>query len=118
MTFKDNHRKIKKTILKGGLVVAGRCSGKTRALAEILLENTNAVVVYSELFQRQRLQDYLIEHLTKNEINSRLFHSSNAGIRLKGLHKDVYIDEYFFVDYKGPFHAAVTSFPFKVTVIK
>ena len=124
MEFKDNSKKIKKALLKGGLVVADRGVGKTRALAEILLEQGNAVIIVPTEQQKRRYYDFINDRFpgvyTKLDLRDTIIiDSSNTEARLQGLfNKEVYIDEYYLCKYRGPFKAAVTSFPFEVKVIK
>lgn len=123
MEFKDNHKKIKKALLKGGLVVASRGTGKTRALAEILAENRRAIVIVGQQVQFSNLRRYLKENydFTDAEVSSRVLFGFDIERKLKGKiknYEDVYADEYVHNPYKGPFYAAVTSFPFPVRVVK
>lgn len=124
MKFKDNTKKIKKALLKGGLVVAGRGVGKTRALAEILSEDRSYVVIVGTQVQFSNLRKYLKENhdFTDGEVISRVFNAHSAEFRLLGTafgfpFKKVYLDEYVNNPYRGPFYAAVTSFPFTTKVI-
>ena len=124
MEFKDNHKKIKKALLKGGLVVASRGTGKTRALAEILAENRKAIVIVGQQVQFSNLRYYLKENydFTDSEVSSRVLFGVDIERKLQGkvkkYYEDIYVDEYVYNPYDGPFYAAVTSFPFPVRVIK
>ena len=122
MEFKDNKDKIKEALLKGGLVVAERGTGKTSALFEILLEQGNAVIIVPTEQQRRRYSDLLQEEFpgiySKMDLRDTIMLDSSITEKLLlGLNKDVYIDEYHLCKYRGPFKAAVTSFPFELTVI-
>lgn len=125
MKFKDNSKKIKKALLEGGLVVSGRGTGKTRALAEILFEIPNAVVIVGlhaqtsqlRLFLKEKgLSDYLIKAkvITAREAEKRHAFTTDLGF----ITKYFYVDELYYNPYKGPFKAATTSFPYPVKVIK
>lgn len=115
----DKKNEIKKALLQGGLVVAQRGSGKTRALAEIIMEDPDAVVIVGSDPFRIALQDMLYRlGADRDSINIRV-----VGKRtLQGEHyfydKNVYVDEWYNNEYRGPFKAAVTSMPFAVKVIK
>jgi transposase len=108
---------IKAALLgKGGLVIAERGSGKTQALVEILLENENAVVVASGHY-RDNILSYLREAGLPFDIAYRKIISPNQKLYGPLLTKDIYVEEYWASNYTGPFKAAVTSYPFPVTVI-
>lgn len=120
--LKVNTKKIKEALLRGGLVIADRGTGKTQALFEILLERSNVAIVVPTEQQQQRYNDLIQEKFpnvySKAELsNVIILDSPNTEQKLKGLHRDIYVDEYFLCRYRGPFKAAVTSFPFPVTVI-
>lgn len=117
MNHIDKSQEIKKALLQGGLVLSGRNTGKTKALAEILLEDRDAVVLVRTQGQFERLRQFLLDGgMSKNDIYGRILRSERE---LLGLHKNVYIDEYFlFLEpYSGHFKAATASLPFPVKVI-
>jgi len=123
MDYKNNTKKIKEALLKGGLVIAGRGKGKTTALFEILLEEDSVVIIVPTKQQRRRYCDLFKEKFPNVYSESELrdiiiLDSPNAQIRLQGLDKNIYIDEYFMCKYRGPFKAAVTSFPFAVRIVR
>lgn len=105
--------KIKKALLQGGLVIANRGSGKTEAILEILMEDSNAIAIVHTSYAKDRFFQLLNSKYpgvySKNELNKKIISSYNAEEKLKGLHRDVYVDEYFLCNYKGPFKAAVSS---------
>jgi len=121
--FKDKKNEIKKALLKGGLVIAERGVGKTTALLEILLDQTNMVIIVPTHTIKERYTDLLIERFpgvyTKMDFSDTIILDSyKTEERLKGLHKDVYIDEYFLCKYRGPFKAAVGTLPLGTTIIE
>ena len=120
MEIFNKSQEIKRALLQGGLVVADRGTGKTRALSEILVEDPDAVVVVHNTAQKQQLEDYLfIKGYEMREANDKIILSLIAEKYLMGKNnKNIYVDEYALNSYKGPFKAAVTSFPFAVKVIK
>lgn len=123
MQFKDNKDRIKEALLKGGLVVAERGTGKSMALFEILLEQDNVVIIVPTEQQRRTylvmLQDKFPNVYSAADLtNVIILDTSKTEERLKGLNKDIYIDEYHLSKYRGPFKAAVTSFPFELRVIE
>jgi hypothetical protein len=122
--YQDRSKKIKKALLKGGLVIASRASGKTKALAEILAEIPEAMVIFGVHAEGERIKKFLIEEygLNKSEVNKKVIHGLKAKELLLGRHRDflgkyVYVDEYYLNPYKENFKAAVTSFPFPVKII-
>ena len=123
MKFVNKIKKIKKALLKGGLVISNRNTGKTAALAEILTENSRAIVITPTEQQKQRLVDMLIKDgtLTPKEINERVLIAHIAKKKLFGNHQDyiheIYLDEYFINSYNGPYTGAVSSLPFNTQVI-
>ena len=125
MKFKDNTKKIKKALLQGGLVVSGRNTGKTKALAEILSEIPEAVVVVGQEAQASRLKMFLREiyHFSNSRANLKVINSCSKRALFIGYPANfaseyVYVDEFYLNPYKGLFKAAVTSFPFLVKVSK
>jgi hypothetical protein len=125
MKFIDNSKKIKKQLLKGGLVVSGRNAGKTKALSEILYEIPQSVVVVGQSAQADRLKIFLKENygFTDAQVNDKVLLDRTAkkrflGINVDFLYKYLYLDEFYLNGYRGPFKAAVTSFPWDVRVIK
>jgi hypothetical protein len=124
MEYVDKSKQIKKALLKGGLVVAARASGKTKALAEILAEDNDAVVIVGQQVQAIRLRNWLMVAyaFTKDELKGRILVSpydvEKHRLSIDFLEKHAYVDEYHLNPYKGPFKAAVTSFPYEVKVIK
>jgi hypothetical protein len=123
MEFKDNKDKIKEALLQGGLVVAERGTGKTRALFEILIEEDNVAIIVPNESQRRRYIEFLKDRFPNgcsslDLRNCIILDTPSNEHRLMGLDKNVYIDEYFLCSYRGPFKAAVTSFPFPVKVVE
>jgi len=112
---------IKKALLQGGLVVADRCSGKTWALSEILLEDEDAVVIVENEQQSRDIKQYLLSNgLSHEDVKEKVVSSQYAEKYLIGqkTSKNVYVDEWNQSSYHGYFKAAVTSFPFPVRVVK
>lgn len=121
MEFKDCTKKIKEALLQGGLVVADRCSGKSRALAEILFEDDDAVVIVDNANQSEHIKKYLLEKgLSYEAVKDKVVSALYAEKYLQGAktNKNVYVDEWFHNTYRGYFKAATTSFPFAVKVVK
>ena len=119
--FTDQTQEIKKALLQGGLVVADRCSGKTSALVEILLEDDDAIVIVGTESQSRRLKEGLLEKgLSYETVKEKIVPAQSAEKYLlnQRTNKNVYVDEWGRNPYKGHFKAAVTSFPFPVKVIK
>src|SRR5271163_2604583 len=119
--FKDQTQEIKKALLQGGLVVANRCSGKTRALAEILLEDEDAVVIVGNEAQGHTIKCLLLEGgLSYEAIKEKVipFQSAERYLLNQKTNKNVYVDEWHQNLYRGYFKGAVTSFPFPVKVIR
>lgn len=126
-----NYRKIKNSLLKGGIVFAPRRYGKTRALIEILHENPKAIVVtctsemkrlidiayYGKygvkpiMTQRNVVASRIIERVLTAEKADRYSIVNNPEF-------DVYVDEWYWANYRGHFKAAVTSVPVRVDIIK
>lgn len=125
MQHPNNKDEIKEAILKGGLVVAGRNSGKTFAMAEIIKEYPDTIVLVGSQVQMVRIKQLLHDMgMSEREIEKRVFSAAKANDNRVNhfrdfLNKKVLIDEYFKQGYywNGPFHAAVTSFPFPVRLI-
>lgn len=116
---KDLHKEIKQALLQGGLVVADRGTGKTRAIAEILLEDPDAVAVVTLDSHYKCLFSHLIRlGLSSNTAKSKLIIACNAERALAGSNKNIYVDECLMSPYKGPFKGAVTSYPYSVKVVR
>lgn len=127
-TFGD-YKRIKLAIQKGGLVVAPRRYGKTRALVEILHEDRKAALIVpnSEMkdFILSCYQDKYGQH-EQVRAERRVYVDGSSQLRGGDLRnpptllrdQNIYVDEYFYGTYRGPFKAAVTSAPFRVEVIK
>lgn len=111
-------KEIKTALLDGGLVVAPIASGKTIALAEILIEDPNSIVfatsmsVYSALFMH--LKDMKVDI---KDFKNRILHLNDRNFYGNGS-KNKYIDEVQDLKYMTQVKAAVTSFPFKIHVIE
>jgi hypothetical protein len=91
MEFTNNYKKIKKALLKGGLVVADRGTGKTRALSEILNEDPLSIVVVEQESQRTHLKLYLRSlGFNESEINSRIFYAANAESALREQRAEIF----------------------------
>jgi len=117
----DQTQEIKKALLQGGLVVANRGSGKTKALSEILLEDKDAIVIVLNEAQSRTIRDYLLEKgLSRETVKNKVVSALYAEKYLIGqkTDKNIYVDEWSQNSYKGHFKAAVTSFNFSVKVIK
>ena len=124
MYLNDRIKEIKEALLRGGLVVSSRNSVKTMALAQILAENEAAVAVVSTESQFQALRDALhyCSNLPDILIKERIIRCQDSGY-LKGWSIDsclryVYVEEFCQTLYRGPFRAAVSSYPYPVWVIK
>lgn len=120
--------RIKKALKNGGLVVAPRGVGKSAALAEILAENPNSIVIVTNDTMFRRLRDLYREHTGEELGGGRLFHVNTftnpepgrkPGWPFDLAGKEMYIDEYWIASGRCPedWHGAVTSFPFPMTVI-
>ena len=121
MEFKDQSQEIKKALLQGGLVVADRGSGKTKALIEILLEDDDSIVIVGNQAQSEIIADALLEKgMPYVDIKKRVISALYAEKFLIGQrsNKNVYVDEWSINPYRGYFKGAVTSFGFPVKVIK
>jgi len=121
MKNKDQTQEIKKALLQGGLVFADRCSGKTKALAEILFEDSDAVVIVDNSFQSQTIKKYLLEKgLSYEAVKEKVVTAQFADKYLieQRSNKNIYVDEWYLNSYRGYFKAAVTSLPFPVKVVK
>jgi hypothetical protein len=120
MEFKNRKDEIKKALLQGGLIVSGRCSGKTWALAEILIEDSDAVVIVCQAAQMDTLKTFLHKAgLSEERIKNQVIpsYTTNRYLQASIANKNVYVDEWSLNPYKGHFKAAVTSFHFPVKVI-
>ena len=106
MKTKDLKDSIKAALKLGGLVIAPRTSGKTRALREILCEDPNAIVFTDNSVQKEHLIEKHPALRKRVFINSRTSRTKIAWI--DPLFK-VYIDEYTPGNDYPNFFAAVTS---------
>ena len=126
-----NYKKIKRSLLKGGLVFASRRYGKTLALIEIMYENPRAVVVTCNANMKELIDtSYFEKYGTKPVVVQRNSFSSRTIERVLTAERadrysitnnpdfDVYVDEWFWANYRGHFKAAVTSAPMRVDIIK
>lgn len=59
MIYKDKVKEIKKALLRGGLVVCGSGMGKTKAIAEILVQKQFAVAIVETKSHAKLLTEYL-----------------------------------------------------------
>lgn len=118
MNVKSQAKEIKRALLQGGLVVTDRGTGKTTALAEILVEDPDSIVyattmsVYSTLFQHLSNMG-----LDVKKYKDRILHLSQQNL-LGRNNKNKYIDELKNLDDMVYVKAAVISLPFPVKVIK
>lgn len=112
----SNYKKIKEALLRGEIVVTCRRNGKTRALVEILSEDSEAVIITSN----QKMIDLIIKPTWKI-ISDKPFPKKRVLAGKPGLKidpkKKVFIDEYFFTNYMGQFFAATGTAPKPVTLI-
>ena len=116
-SFKDKTKEIKEYLQKGIFVVAPRGSGKTRAIAELLLENRDMVaVVGSESGVRRLVKMLQDSGLTETYAQTRVLHAAKAKEHLFGdrTRVRIIVDEYFKSRYNGPFYAATASQDIKV----
>lgn len=102
--------------------MAPRGTGKTKAIATILIENHNAVAIVGLEAQRRSMIEQLKAFgASDNQAKQQVLHASSV---LRGRYagfiedRDIYVDELDKNPYKGPFKAATTSTPFRVKVIK
>lgn len=121
--YKNRKEEIKEALRQGGLIVSGRNSGKTIALVELLLEDKRSMVLVSSLKNSKHIHSMLMENgLTKDEADRKIVTIQNvemrAGYSTSFPSKYLYIDNWLGTDYRGPFKAAVTSFPFKIKVLE
>ena len=120
--FEDNKAAIKSLLKQGKLVVSNRATGKTAALVEIFHEDPRAVIVLPTEAGKQHFARSYAAAYGKQPDRTRLLMGTQT---LNGRHPDVldpirnnvYVDEYYINEYKGPFYAAVTSFPIPVVVL-
>lgn len=115
----DKCLKIYKALHQGGLVISERNTGKTRAIAMMLVENPNAVAIVGLEQQGTMMVRHLVNlGMNETEAKRRVFHAQSHHVKNGFLDKkDVYVDEMNRSPYKGPFKGAVTSFPYAVKVI-
>ncbi len=112
--------KIKKEIVKGGLIMAPQRSGKTRAIAEVLHENPNFILVVARpAFLKAHQESYLELYGDKCPRIVTETEYKRLGRRNKNL--KVILDDYLWNLKAGyytniDFHAAVSS-PLKRTKI-
>jgi len=126
MKFDDKIKEIKKALLENKFVISLRNSGKTSALAEILIENRRAIVITPNYRQKQRLIELLRSkyNAMSKQIERRIVPSYIANDRnyFIGLERDIldniYVDEYFISSYRGPYKSAVSSLPYNTKEIK
>jgi hypothetical protein len=115
----EKTKEIAEALSKGGLIYAPRSSGKTKALAQILKQDPNAVVFCDQQAQRDRLVSFdIVDKQSVNNLpfKSRVFINTETYRNKFALSQiaKIYIDEWTpGVEYP-PFFAAVTS---KVTVV-
>jgi hypothetical protein len=104
-TKKDKHLEIKAALLQGGIVYAERASGKSRAIAEILKDDINTVVICDNVAQKGAIQRYALG-VAKTRIklnNPKSLSDIPPGSK-------IFIDEYNPRQYSyPPFFAAATS---------
>ena len=120
MKIKDQSQEIKESLKAGGLVICGHGCGKTKALAEIVVEDPEAVVIVGLHAQRSRLIEFLIEMGLDEDIAKRkVLYSVDAGMYPNKINnRKVYVDEYFQNGYRGSFFAAVGTSPFPIKFIQ
>lgn len=119
--MKDMSLKIAINMMMGGLVVAPRGSGKTKALCYLLKEDCKAVVIVNLESQRHRFIKMLtsLHGFSEENAGRKVLHSKSSILKESTMlvDKNVYVDELYLNEYKGPFKAAVSSFPYKIKVI-
>lgn len=85
----DKSEDIFKALKEGGLVIADRGAGKTRALGRILMEEPNSVVITNFFEQKKTLVKYV------PLAQKRIFLASEDSLEAKtSQYKKIYIDEY------------------------
>jgi AAA+ ATPase superfamily predicted ATPase len=105
--------KIKKDLIKGGLIITPRRSGKSEAIVELLNESTDYVLVCANQDQMNMTRERLIKKNFKNKfkINSLIV---GPTYNFKGLfNKKIIIDEYFYnsaADKIDNWHTAISTF--------
>jgi len=108
--------KVKKAILGGGIVVAPMRSGKSTCLLEILHADTNAVIITLAYVIAKNMEDEFKRRFGYK--SNRIFGSHQKDLIKLVANKKVFVDEYFWNDYRGEFFAAVSSPSCKITLIK
>ncbi len=116
-------QRMKEALRAGMVVVSPRATGKTEALVEIYHEDRDAAVVlpteagyrrFIELYEKKygKMPDRRFLMLSGLKYDSKEYEMTELA------HKKVYVDELYISKYVGPFHAAVTSFPQPVVVMR
>lgn len=118
--FMEKYKQIKNEILAGGLIIAGRNSGKTMAMVEVLIDNPKAILLVHNYNALNRVKQLLAECGGKGfmAIDRVMLGGTKdlTGI-VEPDGSNVYVDEWHLNAYRGPFKAAVTSVPYVVKVV-